>query len=297
MYINIQQIDWQLKRDLSLEIIGTVIGEVHSVFDQVINIMLTSENRLISIATDGVIQAPDMMRTADYSSFYQLKHTIKPSKNIALIGYNQIAIDYFIIDFHNTPIWEGTIKGLPLSENDLVSKAKRVESFLLKEGKYEGMLTAFEYVINQVDNQSYQTQTIYQRALSDRLLLFLQGYQPDALKHFVGLGIGLTPSGDDFLLGLLTVLQAYHHQIFDRIKNRILEWLEYIKASTTVVSYFMLKHCLNGHVNDALRQILTNDRQIESRGLKLMLKMGSTSGTDMLVGVIVGYYLLIDRRI
>ena len=97
-----------------------------------------------------------------------------------------------------------------------------------------------------------------------------------ASNGLVGLGAGLTPSGDDFLLGCFTIWQLFAPTLFSLYQEK--DWMGQIKGRTTTISYVMLEQCLNGFVNDAFIQ-LCKTNQLES-----FLKIGSTSGIDMLIG-------------
>lgn len=114
--------------------------------------------------------------------------------------------------------------------------------------------------------------------------------------NFAGLGMGLTPSGDDFLTGLLATWQYFESPLYKKMESCSAKWLQRLKGRTTTVSYFMLKQCLEGQVNEALLNVLDNIDGNPIPHLQRILEMGSTSGTDMLTGVSVAYQQLIDLK-
>lgn len=293
MYLYIDQIDHELKHYLSLIKKPGLIGEVHSVYDRVVNIHMETEDRFITIASNDIIQSPDMMKTEDNVNFKSWSLSLKHSKKVFLIGYNQLSIGKYIIDFEKAITRKAKIHKLSFTSNNLEKAINTIDLFLDKNGKKEGILTAYQHVFNQRKDNSNNKLTIHQRALIDRLTLLEQSFDLKQLKSLIGLGVGLTPSGDDFLMGLLTVLQAYDNYLIKELTREKEVWLSFMKQRTTIVSYYMLKHCINGLTNEALKQLLINFKNINEKEMLNVLNIGSTSGTDMLVGVVTGYRLLI----
>lgn len=109
------------------------------------------------------------------------------------------------------------------------------------------------------------------------------------IKRWIGRGRGLTPSGDDFLMGLLYI---------DRICP-ILEmpFLQSLKALidlqyTTDISGHYYHCALEGHFNSVLVELLDALIQKNSPQMKMCIDrikmIGSTSGCDMMLGMAAG---------
>ncbi|MDD5014185.1 MAG: DUF2877 domain-containing protein [Atribacterota bacterium] len=117
----------------------------------------------------------------------------------------------------------------------------------------------------------------------------------DSFSHLIGLGIGLTPSMDDVLVGLLSTL-FYIKNIFpDKFcfvstlgKNLYLE----CKGRTTLVSETYLKYASKGEnyefISDTVWAILFSTKDVLKERINLMLSIGSDSGKGMLLGIILG---------
>ncbi|MFB1050962.1 DUF2877 domain-containing protein [Paraliobacillus sp. JSM ZJ581] len=297
MYLYVDQIDHELKHYLSSIKKGEIVGEVHSVYDRVINIHNKTADRFITVASKNIIQSPDMMKTTDDVNFKSWGLSIKQSKKVFLIGYHRLLIGELMIDFEKAISRRAKIKELSCSLNKLEKIIHKIDIFLDKKGEKAGVLHAYQHVFNPREEDLEIKLTVHQRALLDRLILFKQSYNSKQLKHFIGLGIGLTPSGDDFLTGLLTVLHAYGGHSINKNINEKQAWLTFIKGRTTLVSYYMLKHCLEGMTNEGLNQIVIKADNVSEKDMDIVLNIGSTSGTDMLVGVVTGYRVLRDRYI
>jgi hypothetical protein len=111
----------------------------------------------------------------------------------------------------------------------------------------------------------------------------------DAARRAIGLGSGFTPSGDDFLTGLLAALRCFapgqgsFQQVMLDIRRLI--------HRTTLPSFFMLKAALDGCYPEYLARVLeslsSGRPERVGSSLRLLLGTGATSGEDMLAGLIV----------
>ena len=117
----------------------------------------------------------------------------------------------------------------------------------------------------------------------------------DATRQLIGLGVGLTPSGDDYLVGLLLVLN--HSVAADSvnlaiIKQSILDNLD----TTTSVSQACLRAGLERRYSEPLRNLLiaiTNQMDSYESVLQTVLAHGATSGQDTCTGMIDAWELLL----
>lgn len=110
-------------------------------------------------------------------------------------------------------------------------------------------------------------------------------------NNIIGYGLGLTPSADDFLLGILSVFD--HYNKID--KSLILRnYIEKYYHSTTEVSQWMLRYGCEFDlypyiINMYFGMEINNDSYIEN-----FLKHGSSSGLDLLCGILCGLKIIIE---
>ncbi|GEN56541.1 hypothetical protein GCM10012290_11970 [Halolactibacillus alkaliphilus] len=286
MRLTVNQIDWGLKRYLLGCNIGQVIGEVDAVYQQVINIKLKQADRLVTLAKSHVVQAPDMIKIKEDDVFNVLVKHINPSKEVYLIGYNTLMIEDYVIDFHHANLWSGRFVSYPESPHVTQQVIKRLKKFVKAHGDDRGILGSYLQLAGKTTNE--KPLSLHQEALYERLELFNQWPKLEIIKQFIGLGIGLTPSGDDFLLGLFSVFNYYHTSEWRLILEYKDDFLTYTKERTTSVSYHMLKQMIYGQTNDALKALIEAENNVDVKHIERVLQIGSTSGTDMLVGVLVG---------
>jgi uncharacterized protein DUF2877 len=117
-------------------------------------------------------------------------------------------------------------------------------------------------------------------------------------KNLVGLGPGLTPSSDDLLSGLMATLVVIARNLKGDVK-RVKEVNERIALAalgrTTSLSQEYLSHAARGETNqhflELVKSVLTGSPEEANRATELVLGVGETSGTDTVLGVLLGFQL------
>jgi len=111
-------------------------------------------------------------------------------------------------------------------------------------------------------------------------------------KALVGLGPGLTPSGDDLLIGYicgLQLLQDYLHQAA-MFREQLCSNIGKNLNQTTVISQAHLKWACKGYYTEPLTNFLqtvsAGDWEGSIRKLAGLLQRGWSSGTDTAVGIV-----------
>lgn len=107
-----------------------------------------------------------------------------------------------------------------------------------------------------------------------------------AVSSLIGAGVGLTPSGDDFLQGMILFEAITGSGSF--LKNLVKQQLQH--RSTTDVSLAYYEALFDGYVNaqwiKLCTAILTENKQQLIEAIKKIQAYGATSGNDSLVGVL-----------
>ena len=130
----------------------------------------------------------------------------------------------------------------------------------------------------------------------EKLMEGLQEEKEDAIdsgvKTLLGLGPGLTPSGDDVLCGLLWGLR--HSSLEGRNGVRILVDAVCRESGelTHPVSAAYLKAIARGEVFGRLAKAWSFLTGAEENGLHQLLEVGSSSGGDMLLGLLLAAEML-----
>lgn len=115
-----------------------------------------------------------------------------------------------------------------------------------------------------------------------------------AARRLVGLGVGLTPSGDDLLSGLMlaSVLGSKNGVVPAEIPSMLSGIPTMAEGMTSVLSLEFLKQAAEGRANEKLRclveEIYTGDERSVEERTREVVRMGETSGTDTVVGLLLG---------
>jgi hypothetical protein len=124
----------------------------------------------------------------------------------------------------------------------------------------------------------------------------------EATRHLIGLGPGLTPSGDDFLVGCLRGLWLIRSkapgagQILDRLREALLPDLD---GRTTCVGAEFIRYALDGAFAEildraALALLAPSHPQVVQSTITPLLAQGETSGTDTMLGLLTGLEALLS---
>jgi hypothetical protein len=114
---------------------------------------------------------------------------------------------------------------------------------------------------------------------------------PAGLEGLIGLGPGLTPSGDDLLGGVLIALRGLGR---GRAAGVLGRWvLSRARTRTNVISYALLAAAVRGEGSEALHEMLALLWRPGTPGLRERLDkiaaIGHTSGWDALAGAMLVY--------
>ncbi|UJF16162.1 DUF2877 domain-containing protein [Jeotgalibaca sp. MA1X17-3] len=110
-------------------------------------------------------------------------------------------------------------------------------------------------------------------------------FQKSFISHFIGRGIGLTPSGDDMLMGILMMNQSLRFN--ENWKETLMEQLKKIKTTEVSMAYY--KALSEGYTSsffvDFLQAIKEKNLTNWDELINQISKYGHTSGWDTLYGI------------
>lgn len=115
----------------------------------------------------------------------------------------------------------------------------------------------------------------------------------------LGLGVGLTPSGDDYLVGFLTAHLA-NEGTASRVGELARVAAETAPSMTNAISAAAVLAASRGRARQELSVVvhaaLDGDAARLGTSLEALLALGSTSGTDMTVGVLDALHTMLDLK-
>jgi hypothetical protein len=110
-----------------------------------------------------------------------------------------------------------------------------------------------------------------------------------AARGLIGLGVGLTPSGDDFIVGLSAALVAIAHPVAGTFARGCAREAD---GRTTDVAWSYLDHAsraeFSSRIHRLLKVLATGSRSDVRAEVAGVMCWGATSGADCLLGVLVG---------
>lgn len=122
-----------------------------------------------------------------------------------------------------------------------------------------------------------------------------------AAEQLVGLGPGLTPSGDDVLAGLLVALRHLGGATGAGRAVWLADWLAAavtfdVRGRTTPISAALLHCAARGEASGEVLAVLRglSGRQSLEPALRRLLQLGHTSGADLAWGLRIGLAAVID---
>lgn len=138
-------------------------------------------------------------------------------------------------------------------------------------------------------------QTIYDTLHIPKLQSISPNNFDDVITWLLGRGRGLTPTGDDILLGLSIVLHTFNNPYRNAFDAALTCQLS--PSATTAVSFEYLSHASEDMFSHSLLNFLSimndGDDAAFQRALLNLKHYGHTSGIDTLTGIAIGLAMLL----
>lgn len=226
-------------------------GRVHSVFDHAINI-LWHDGRLLTLLGSRRLAAPFAVALFELPS----RDVVTPGSRIHRSDFDCTQSEAVRLEMPRGPlVFHPDSLPEPLSGRALSSGAGRRARRALGKGLAARDFSAFA----------------------------------DAAWQLIGLGEGLTPAGDDCVLGTLA---AIHRLAPEWLRENRLHRDRLLSAAgsrTTDVARDFLLEAIAGRFSEPVLDLLTaRTEDLANRAARELLAMGATSGADTLAGIRLG---------
>ncbi len=287
------------------------IGRVHSVFNNVINLKINGEMLTIGNVKIGI--GPKTALIDEQINFSDLKiqqNMVVEKKN------DEMLIEEIDMKFLYQPreIWDSSpeLDYIKVSTDELYYKLNNLERIIFANGDPDSispivfdLRSDFKW-LGGIETHPIEFTDKHMNFIVGRIKDLLNAVEKDVwddvddlAKSVIGFGPGLTPASDDFVLGLMTGLLYSSRNYMRDIKSHQ-HFIELINGRTTDVSYEGLVNASKGKVNQVVKEavlsILSNC-SIEEMTDKVdkLIKIGQTSGTDILTGIFLGIKLNVHK--
>ncbi len=289
-----------------------VIGHIHSVFRHVLNIAFL-EGGLGFIVGPEVGRGPlsicvDIPEHIDLVSLGLDKGLIVSRvDDLIVIGTNVLAVS-----IKEAALWESSLlfTNVLRMPRDIERNLMTLREVAVSSGKHSGLGQLIELSESDLSNEDVtcKMEPVAQLSLPHilRLLKAIKSYNTqnlmESVAHLIGLGPGLTPAGDDLLIGLMLSMLYFAENLninTARVRNVNSVIISCVHARTTSVSQEFLIQAAIGNANEQILNLIevllireSNDVEQVAR---TVLAIGGTSGTDTVLGVLLGSYLMLNE--
>ena len=261
-----------------------VVGYIHSIYQHTINVL--TPKGLLSLQDQSTPMTSLSVNIRLSSSLFQdLKLQVQDP---VVINSTGIQVRHYHFLLHNAECFECTLE--PSSGLTHTQKHQLIQDvFDIIDD------TEFGKVIRRIIHNDVQVLS----PLGQHAHLLLKDLDTTAshdqwlhvIQQLIGFGPGLTPSGDDFISGILSAMtfegpELKHAELYRAIIDTVLHH----RHETTVVSSAFLEHASQKKFSRAIHELfytyLQNQRSQEI--IERIKQIGHTSGTDFLSGLVFG---------
>lgn len=255
-------------------------GWVEQVFSRAVNLYLPAQQRLLTLLCEEYDNAPN-------------------SSRLALTHFDGLFRHGEPVQFHSTGIAIGEDKWLnttscqrwqpitPQLNGEQFQQIPWQQWCEVIHQQLQENETLFRW---RGDNPFYQAiSSALQQRRQTLLNALLQGQDiTSAVANMVGLGIGLTPSADDYLVGLSTILFIDGHPA-QQYRDDFYSALEVARENTTQLSAITLEAAFSQRYRESIfgfiNGMINEPTRFSIQAIANIKNIGSSSGCDMLYGM------------
>jgi Protein of unknown function (DUF2877) len=265
-------------------------GKVHSVFDRACNIGLET-GALLTLVSSEKTNVPNGLRIKTPARF-AFPDFVRVGEPAACRGGTvRFTQSVLSIDLRTAACWHIDLSGLriDLHQQDHAA-AWTVAWQTLRQDQRGDTIPA---IIEAVARAEGAFGTV--PALLDATGALQAEEACAAIEPLIGLGPGLTPAGDDFLVGYLAGLWSTAGSDTARLRflASVGAWLSRAASQTNVISRAHIQSAVRGHASEPIARLAERLDQADTidgvrAGTQAALQVGHSSGTDGVAGLLFG---------
>jgi hypothetical protein len=254
------------------------IFKVHSVFHRVVN--LKTPCGMIAVALGEVGRSPAYVTVSEDVDFSFLG--IEQGMECKVYDGEIRFIDKFTVDLKRAVVWEGILdRKLFLGKHVLYENISALKSTADRHATHG---SGWRRIFNNPERDFIQRV----RGLNCSGDLSLMEF---SIHNLIGYGLGLTPTGDDILLGFLGTVNYLLD--YDPIRHHLYEKILLNLHKTNDISSSFLKSAVKGDYHEYLERtiysIISGTAESVVTSTMQLLKIGATSGSDIVAGLYLGF--------
>lgn len=266
---------------------------VQSVFDSAVNLRLTDEDRLVTLLISDQYELPQGIRIETKDAPLQsLTPGLPAASRGGILRFDSSALT---VDLRGAPVWKCRVPELHADMGLLsAQKAWSTAWDMLNE---EQQLKKTDILADGLF-QPKPDSPLSQRMAKPVMRLVACAEQFDTLGAFhaaekmIGLGPGVTPSGDDILIGFLAGLWSMSGQNQKQLSFIHSFGTELVRLArqTSEISRTYIYHAARGQFSSSLSYLveaITKGDDVE-KTMQAAMRVGHSSGMDSVTGLLVG---------
>lgn len=265
-------------------------GRIHSVFDNTINVVV--DDCLFALSHRELVNTP-MSIQLDVSAIEFQKMIFEVNEEVYFNPLGIKSMRYFFNKSHAL-MNDELIKPFSYEqdyEKSLFHLKRNIYEILISDQIQGEMVHAWMKLHGLKNQPLFMMGDYFLRQFRDIQHATSIKNKLDIIVGLVGAGEGLTPSGDDFVTGVLAILHYLHlNETNHKFLNELVNRLKLRTKTTTLVSEEYLKLAITGRFNDYVYLMLDNHQTNKPiyDELQKISTIGHSSGTDFLVGMYFG---------
>lgn len=285
------------------------LGKIHSIFTSSLN--LKFDFGLVNIIKEEYQKLPFSIEIEEeiLNSIIDkcsIGDSVKLDKLSKALIFEDAKIEIFFV---SSP-YDCVLENREVEEINLKNSLRIVKEFIDKCSIQNGFGISnklFLEMIKEVKNKDIASSSLEHKFIEsiDKIINFVntdtskniyensETIQKDIFDYFIGRGKGLTPSGDDLILGMVSMLKVVNK---DNISKDLLSYLEeHGDKRTTDISLEYLKYGCSGSVGKNIKKtcegLINLDCNID-KYLDKLSKKGHSSGIDTILGIYLAMIII-----
>jgi hypothetical protein len=242
---------------------------VHSVFNRVINI--SADQQFLSVVASGMGGSSAFLALPDKVLDFGVA-----VGEFCVLHEGRLILGENTINFSNAPLWKGPINK---EYRHKMIKKDNITAFKAILDRKAAPKSAWRSINNASEDRFSGLKTI--RKLREN---------PSLARNLIGLGIGLTPAGDDMILGFLGMVNhtcenrdfvgILHNTVSGSLQNTV-DFSEKMLANALDYDYHEL-------IQNCIRDLCEGEKENVYISAASLINIGATSGSDIACGMYFG---------
>jgi hypothetical protein len=197
----------------------------------------------------------------------------RPGQIIRQRNEEDFFLDSKLLSYINTPLWSGYASA---EKKILSERLKELYEMKMNIDEGESLFALFK------DSCRNPYQLKVKKILENHILL--KNGQIEGLEKLIGLGQGMTPSGDDFITGAFLGQNLFTGSSILCQKN-IKKNLERTTTAGKTLLFLAIQNSFPAYLLNFIKEICVPEKDIKTASLKAA-EHGATSGLDSLTGLL-----------